>query len=414
MATVTISGETVEAGGTILLPKNYHAVNYTEYLNLKRVGASWDSFGIWDGKKFVLKTVEKRWKVGIVERMMSVVNKIYLLGRYGFSGLKVQTFVEDALGRFLKYYQDPEERPVFESVEEMLKWTGLYDLTSTTLEDLMIRAKLSPSLMLQLAPAMTRYNYAQTTKINGLAGVVSLAAMTGGLWAVEGGNWQMAAGLINRSDVELHLHEQIGSISHLGNYYELNSNKGVSYTCEVVVVATPLDELDIHFSPSISIPQRKLQHLDVTFVRGILNPVYFGMEDASKVPDLMGTMEDPDIPFISIQVLSQHSENDFTYKIFSDKPMAEALLDDMFRLRKETVRVSWSAYPHYSAPEVFAPFILDGQHMYYVNTFENAASAIEMSAVAAENVARLILSRFFGESNQKSSPSAGKGSRMEL
>lgn len=37
--------------------------------------------------------------------------------------------------------------------------------------------------------------------------------------------------------------------------------------------------------------------------------------------------------------------------------------------------------------------MLDGLHLYYINAFENAASTIETSAVAAENVARLILSR---------------------
>ena len=63
-------------------------------------------------------------------------------------------------------------------------------------------------------------------------------------------------------------------------------------------------------------------------------------------------------------------------------------------LRKETIRINWAAYPHYSAPEVFAPFVLDGLHLYYVNAFENAASTMETSAVAAENIARLILSRY--------------------
>lgn len=36
--------------------------------------------------------------------------------------------------------------------------------------------------------------------------------------------------------------------------------------------------------------------------------------------------------------------------------------------------------------------MLDEKQLYYVNTFESAASAIETGAVAAENVARLIIS----------------------
>jgi prenylcysteine oxidase/farnesylcysteine lyase len=109
--------------------------------------------------------------------------------------------------------------------------------------------------------------------MSGLGGAVSLAGSGGGLWSIEGGNFQMAAGLINRSEVALHLQEEIKSVSDLGDYYELNSTKGNSYTCDVAVVATPLDELNIQFIPPISIPVRKLQHTHATFVRGLLNPV---------------------------------------------------------------------------------------------------------------------------------------------
>lgn len=120
---------------------------------------------------------------------------------------------------------------------------------------------------------ITRINYGQSVYMSGLGGAVSLAGSGGGLWAIEGGNWQMSAGLINRSDVALHLNEEIKSVADLGDYYELNSTKGNSYICEVAVVATPLDEISIQFIPPISIPERKLQHTHATFVRGLLNPV---------------------------------------------------------------------------------------------------------------------------------------------
>lgn len=122
---------------------------------------------------------------------------------------------------------------------------------------------------------ITRINYGQSLRISGLAGAVSLAGSGGGLWAVEEGNWQMAAGIIKHSDVELHLHEEIESVSSLGEYYELNSTKGNSYACQIAVVATPLDELNLRFIPSISIPERKLQHTHATFIRGALNPVSY-------------------------------------------------------------------------------------------------------------------------------------------
>ncbi|XP_022752252.1 LOW QUALITY PROTEIN: farnesylcysteine lyase-like [Durio zibethinus] len=405
MATIKVGGDTFEAGASILHPKNYHALNYTKLLGLKMKPPSTSedddsmSFGIWDGKKFVFKTLQVDSKFPMVQKIVSFVNSFYLFFRYGFSLLKMNSFVESTLDNFLKYYESPEMRPVFETVDEMLKWAGLYDLTTRTLQDELIDTKLSPLLIEELVTVITRINYGQSVYISGLAGAVSLAGSGGGLWSIEGGNWQMAAGLINNSDVSLHLNEEIESISYLGEYYELNSTKGNSYSCGVTVVAPPLDEVNIQFTPSISIPERKLQHTHATFVRGLLNPAYFGLGAAAEIPKLVGTVEDPGLPFLSISVLKQHEEKDVTYKVFSREPMVDALLDSILSARQQTIRVNWGAYPHYNASEVFAPFILDGQHLYYVNAFENAASTMETSAVAAENVARLILSRYFSEAS---------------
>ncbi|XVF58830.1 hypothetical protein PTKIN_Ptkin07bG0097600 [Pterospermum kingtungense] len=413
MATVSIGGETFEAGASILHPKNYYALNYTKLagLKVKPPPSSEDddsmSFGIWDGKKFVFKTLQVDSKFPFVQKIVSFVNSFYLFFHYGFSLLKMNTFVESTVDSFLKYYERPDTRPVFETVDEMLKWAGLYNLTTRTLKDELIDAKLSPLLIEELVTVITRINYGQSVYISGLAGAVSLAGSGGGLWSIEGGNWQMAAGLINNSDVSLHLNEEIEFISYLGEYYEVNSTKGNSYSCEITVVATPLDEVNIQFKPSISIPERKLQHTHATFVRGILNPAYFGLSSVAEIPELVGTLEDPNLPFSSISVLKQHEEKDVTYKVFSREPMTDALLDSIFSARLHTVRINWGAYPHYRAPEVFAPFILDGQHLYYVNAFENAASTMETSAVAAENVARLILSRYFSEASLR--PSNLKG-----
>ncbi|KMT14049.1 hypothetical protein BVRB_4g078770 [Beta vulgaris subsp. vulgaris] len=305
------------------------------------------------------------------------------------------------LGNFLNYYEGFDTRPVFNGVEDMLKWSGLYNLTRRTLEDELLDAGLSPLLIKELVTVITRINYGQSVSMSGLAGAVSLAGSGGGLWAIEGGNWQMAAGLINSSDVDLHLNEEIQSVSHLGTHYELNSTTGNSYVCQVTVFATPLDELKVRFDPPISVPERKMQHTHTTFIRGLLNPAYFGLTRVGDIPDLVGTLENSNIPFSCISVLKKHKE-DMTYKMFSRKPLDDALLDQIFSIRKETIHIDWAAYPHYEAPEAFAPFILDDTHLYYVNAFESAASAMETGAVSGENIARLILSRLYAEAYSKS------------
>ncbi|ONK55718.1 uncharacterized protein A4U43_C10F290 [Asparagus officinalis] len=399
MATVTIAGDTFEAGGSIIHPKNFHALRFASMLNLSHSPESDEEsdswFGIWDGSRFVFKTLQPppSWSSFVVKKIYSLLNSLLLFRRYGFSLIRMNGFVQGMLDRFLLYYKGFEARPVFETVDEMLKWSGLYDLTRRTLGEELIDAGLSSHLISELVTVVTRINYGQSVSISGLAGAVSLAGSDSGLWSVDGGNWKLAAGLINYSGAKLHLNEEINSISHEGVHYVLNSSKGNSYKCEVTVIATPLDELSIAFTPSISLPNRRLHHTYTTFVRGLLNFEYFGFKHASEIPALIGTLEVPDVPFSSISILKKYDEEDMTYKMFSRGPADDSLLDQLFSVRKETVRIDWPAYPHFKAPEVFAPILLDDRHLYYINSFENAASTIETSAVAAENVARLIISR---------------------
>lgn len=117
-----------------------------------------------------------------------------------------------------------------------------------------------------------RINYGQNVSISGLAGGVSLAGAQGGLWAVVGGNWQLADGLIRYTNASLSLNHKVLSVTAVGDRYLLGFEGGTT-TCDAVVVATSLDESKISFSPSINIVKRHMQHTYTTFVRGLLNPV---------------------------------------------------------------------------------------------------------------------------------------------
>ncbi|GLJ44512.1 hypothetical protein SUGI_0934390 [Cryptomeria japonica] len=386
MAMVELGGDKFEAGGSILHPKNLYTLQYTELLGLQRSSGGDDTdFGIWDGQKFLLKTYPSSGMA------ISFLNDLLVFWRYGTSLFKMQKYVSSLLSKFLHYYDD--SRPIFNSVEEMLKWADLYEYTTQSLQAELVAAGLSSRLISELITVIMRINYGQSVNISGLAGAVSLCGSGSGLWSVEGGNWQMAAGLLDRANVSLHLNEEIASVSFNGKNYEISSSKGQVHNCEVAVLATPLDEVNISFIPEFSIPERHLQHTYTTFVRGQLNPVYFGQPSSFILPKLIGTLEVPSLPFSSISVLKDYSRDDKAYKIFSRKVMADDLLDKIFSVRKETIQIDWAAYPHYQAPERFASFLLDGHHLYYINTFESAASTMEMSSVAAENVARLILFR---------------------
>ncbi|KAG6506762.1 hypothetical protein ZIOFF_032091 [Zingiber officinale] len=393
--------EEEEEGTSAVQSGQYHVINFMPRTTAARRSPSISTSSVLishgHGSSFITLTPPSASSSAMYRKLYPLFDSLVLLWRYGLSLLRMNRFVKDMLQRFMLYYSDLESRPVFETLEEMLKWSGLYGLTRCTLQEELADAGISSRLTSELITVITRINYGQDVTISGLAGAVSLAGSDPGLWSVSGGNWQLAAGLIRHSNATLHLDEGINSITNVGGYYELNSSKGNSYACEVTVIATPLDEINITIVPPVSIPSRRLQHTHTTFVRGLLNPKYFGLNIASEIPDLVGTLELPDIPFSSISILKKYNEEDISYKLFSRAPLDDDFLDILFSKRRETLRINWPAYPHYEAPELFAPIILDGAHLYYINSFESAASTIETSAVAAENVARLIIARISGQ-----------------
>jgi prenylcysteine oxidase/farnesylcysteine lyase len=119
-----------------------------------------------------------------------------------------------------------------------------------------------------------RINYGQSTNISGMAGAVSLCGSGAEFWAVEGGNWKIAEGLIRNSNASLTLNDEVSSIvaADAGGY-ELGTVSGRSSFCDAVVLAAPLDENNIEFKPPILVPERHSQHTHATFVRGLINPV---------------------------------------------------------------------------------------------------------------------------------------------
>ena len=81
-----------------------------------------------------------------------------------------------------------------------------------------------------------------------------------------------------------------------------------------------------------------------------------------------------------------------TYKIFAPSPLDDADLDAIFASRDvdATKVLDWYAYPRYTAPQTFRPFVLDPNGVFYLNAVEQVASAMEMSAISARNAANLV------------------------
>lgn len=99
MATVNVAGDTFEAGASILHPKNLHALRFTKLLNLtvkKPSSSNSFSLGIWDGHKFVFKTLKSGIisDVPFLDKIFELWNQLVMFLRYGFSLLKMEKYVE--------------------------------------------------------------------------------------------------------------------------------------------------------------------------------------------------------------------------------------------------------------------------------------------------------------------------------
>lgn len=82
------------------------------------------------------------------------------------------------------------------------------------------------------------------------------------------------------------------------------------------------------------------------------------------------------------------SGNISVWKIFSRTPLTDEQKQWLFHNHTECNEVQWLAYPHYTVPQKFLSFVLD-HGVFYANAIEWAASAMEMSCLAAKNVALL-------------------------
>lgn len=77
------------------------------------------------------------------------------------------------------------------------------------------------------------------------------------------------------------------------------------------------------------------------------------------------------------------------WKVFSQQPLSQEQLRDMFLSWDSVSETRWLAYPSYRPPHRKTPPFILHNRLYYLNAVEWAASAMEMSAISARNVALL-------------------------
>lgn len=410
LATVTVNHQDYESGGSIIHSLNLHMQDFVKQLGLKYRRSVAGKTAVFNGEELILE--ETDWYL---------LDLLRVWWRYGISFIRMQMWVEEIMEKFMRIYKYQAHGYAFSSVEGLLHslgGSGFINMTRRSLSESLLELGVSQRFIDEVIAPVMRVNYGQNVSIPAFVGAVSLAGAQANLWAVEGGNKLVCSGLLKLAKANL-VQAQVNTISPQNNgesvQYQLTYTSGAEKEAElydIVVIATPLQESvgsGVSFQgfhpPLPSIPGA-YHHTVATVVHGYLNCSYFGFPDPRLFPFAsVLTTDAPGLFFnsaasvcpvnVSAGFRRKQPQEAGVYKVFSPKPLERAELKTLFRSYYSVQETDWQAYPRYgSAGGGALPPVELGVGLYYLNGIEWAGSAMEMSSVAAKNVALLAFHRW--------------------
>ncbi|KAM0734006.1 Prenylcysteine oxidase 1 [Formica fusca] len=391
LATVKIDNNEVEAGGSIIHPKNMYMQKFVKLLGLEQNFPSEQKYGIWNGDEFVYK--ESSWYIASMAK---------LFYRYGFQLYRLKRHIDDILEDFEKIYNLQDDGKSFVNVTALLSAMNkdFPKSLQLSIKDYLSHMGFTERLINEIVQATIVTNYGQDVNIQSFVGLISIAGAGVDLWSVKGGNKGVPEHLIYRNKYVNVIPSRVTKIRNIpdsdSSQYEviyMNKDSKDSITYNLVF---PGD----------------YQTTYATFINGDLNPKYFGLQEAldailscnpkkTKISSI-GEVNHVDGPNeISSQI----------WKIFSRESVETNLINNIFSHVTEKKEIVWKAYPHYSNTTNvhFDKFKLHNA-LYHVNAFEWAASAMEISAIAGRNVAILAHDDFVQKYNFMSNKEVYKDS----
>jgi len=247
--------------------------------------------------------------------------------------------------RYLTVYSTTHGWSTVEQLSGMLNFT---ELTSTDSAAYLLSQGVGAPFAYEFVEASTRVNYGQDIdKIHALEGLVSMA--TDGAVTTVGGNFQIFAGFLDRSNAKVHLKTTVTAIQKDECGWRLDvedtqvpGNFGTTKPFDAVIVAAPHKSTNISFpSSSAKVPPVPYVHLHVTLFATTSpspNPAYFKLPEESAVPSMILTSAEgarqggPEPDFNSMNYLQRVSPDreEWVVKIFSKKRIEDAWLEKVF------------------------------------------------------------------------------------
>ena len=347
----------IELGASIFVKLNEILYNATRDFGLQPRTNIYESnpntdfsLGVWDGYKFVFNQGNDKG-----QSWRDWLNLVKLLIKYGLSPVRTQYAMKDAVGRFLRFYNEPIFP--FHSLQHAVEAVSLISYTAKTGIEVLLEAKVSEQFSHDIVQASTRVNYGQN--LNGIHGLETLVCMaTDDAMAVSGGNFQIFDEFIKRSNADVELNTTVTGVSKVDGKYRIRTSSGTSKDVmfDEVILAAPYQFANVAFSPKLAHVPLKVNyvsiHVTLFATPYLLSPTYFNLTKQSEVPSsilttIPGDLTDLPDPsrianltglagFWSISTLqsihpdSKEGPIQYVYKIFSLRPLTATFLSDLF------------------------------------------------------------------------------------
>lgn len=421
---------------------------------------------------FAINDGPGRWPLS-TSNMSGLLVKLLLMWRYNFDLINVKRATDHTLSAFadLKFLLDSTDPETFyASPDEIWDALGLLKVAHNSFDMLLDLLKVhrdvsglrrlipyQGSLRNELLLAANLNNYNQNlSEVNGLVGLGTFAASSGGLFSIRGGNYQIilsafrqAAGKSaehcgGKNQVQ-HVSKRVTTVVGSMEGLRLFSNEEPLGIFDIVVHATPLQQSQInfyiqsHMDESVLLPmpmnglvnaheepseegnsllpdaipdsaRRRYRQVVTTIVgNATLNTKLLQISKEALPRSIMMTSNGKD-SFFNITTISQ-IRSDGVFKVFSDNSLDRVVLERIFG-KNVVVKYDkvWGgphggATPDYQGTAGSSKFLLyDGAvglegytksgALYYPNAMEQSSlSCIEISAIGAKAVAKLVARR---------------------
>ncbi|KAF9410814.1 hypothetical protein BGZ94_001524 [Podila epigama] len=336
----------VEVGASIFVNVNYNLVEATKAFGLETKVLKDEKVAIWDGQEIIFEeSSSKFWSI------------VKGLKRWGFAPLKLQRIVKKNIENLLESYTSPES---FESIAEFAKRFRLSDIAAESAENFLTKQGIGKRYSQEIVEVATRVNYGSNlNEIHALGALVTMAADDA--LQIEGGNFQIFEGMVCKSQADVRLNTKIVRVRALEPEYEgaepqfeVVTASGQKQVFDHIVIAAPIQSTDIDFDLNLPpLPKVNYRTIHTTFVRGRVNPVYFGRDAVSSsqgpthalFPTHILTTHSDNVEFTSLSVQVNLDNGETVTKIFSAKPLENELLDRLYSNRTWVKRKVWKAYP---------------------------------------------------------------------